>query len=120
MALEPSRTAAGSPRRARLLAAAFVALLALQLGVPLTRLAAPRPARFGWQMYTGFRPRPRVFAIAHDGRREPVELPPLFVRLRGEIDVAAVVPPHLCRTRPSLRAVRLEHPSGEVAELPCG
>ena len=81
---------------ARLLIAAIIAFLAVQLAVPAAALFGPRPARFSWHMYSALPPVPEAWTVTTDGRREQVDLGSLFAVQRAEIDYVAVVRAGLC------------------------
>lgn len=78
---------------ASLLIAAF---LAVQLVVPAVALFAPRPARFGWHMYSALPPVPQAWIVHADGSSEAVDVTSLFVVPRAEIDYAAALRDRLC------------------------
>ena len=90
---------------AALLVAAF---LTLQIGIPLAQLRQPRPARFGWQMFSGVREQPRVWTIRADGSSQPVDLLRYSGNPRGDLDYEKYLVPHLCRHEPSVLTVRLQ------------
>lgn len=70
--------------------------LALQVGVPLAALAGPRPARFGWHMYSAVRGLPEVAVRLHTGGVERVDAATLLARPRGEADYADGITRQLC------------------------
>ena len=96
------------PRRlttGRLGAALFVAAyLALQVGVPTARLFAPRPARFGWQMFAAAPRSPLVVATRVDGRRDTLDVDAYFAFQRGDLSRSAYgkLWPHICRVSPTV------------------
>ena len=74
-----------SIRRA-LLAAGIGLVVVLQLGIPAVNLLSPRPARFGWQMYSTAQPAPEAWTKSVDGTLEPLSLDGHWAVLRAEID----------------------------------
>jgi hypothetical protein len=99
----PSSTAADPTVRSRrwtvsaILAAAFaVAWLTVQLAIPAFALLEPRPARLGWQMYSGLATVPEAWTVGADGRAAAVDVQALFVVPRSEIDYVAVLRDGLC------------------------
>lgn len=88
-------------------AAFFVLFLLLQIGVPLVRLAKPRPARFGWQMYSAKLQRPRFSLVMRDGTTRPADLHPYVPQSRGEVDLERALPQHLCRAMPDVASVQI-------------
>ena len=95
------------PRR-RMLAAAvfFVVFLAIQIAVPLVQLVwSPRPARFGWQMYSVVSAAPRFELIMRDGVAKPLDITPYVTSLRGDVPIARFLPPHLCALFPDAAAI---------------
>lgn len=94
--------------RRRLTLVVFSAVILFQLGVPLAQLWAPRPARWGWQMYATL-PAPLTFSVVlHNGTVQPID-PAAYITLqRTEIDFATVLPPHLCHVTPGAVAVQIQ------------
>jgi hypothetical protein len=90
------------------LAALFCGVfVTLQVAVPLVKLASPRPARFGWHMWSA-RWRPATFVVVmRDGTKRPADLARHVGRGRGEMELAAALPPHLCRVVPEAAAVEV-------------
>jgi hypothetical protein len=101
-------------------AAFFVLFLAFQIAMPLVKLSAPRPARFGWHMFTAIPKRTQFTLLMRDGTRRPVDLT-LYVGLsRGEVNMRQELPPHLCRVVPDAIAVQITaNESGQVRTHPC-
>jgi hypothetical protein len=97
----------------------MAAFLAVQIAVPLVRLWAPRPARFGWQMYTSVRFHPRFEAVSTEGLITPVPTADFLGNPRGDIDLPADrIAIHLCAVTPGISAVRVEF-EGTTRDLPC-
>ena len=89
---------------------ALAAFLLGQVVVPTVQLFQPRPARFGWQMYTAKTIRLEVEARFAD-RVEKIE-PTAFVGyFRSEIDYGTFLPPLICQKYPSALSVTM---NGEV------
>ncbi|HEY1012253.1 MAG TPA: hypothetical protein VGE07_06060 [Herpetosiphonaceae bacterium] len=103
--------------RQRLLVGLCAAFLAVQALVPLAKLIGPRPARWGWQMYSMATMAPDFFAVSADGAEQPLDVRPYVASLRADMDWAKALPPHLCRQLPQLAAVRFRYadsrPGGE-------
>ena len=98
----------------------FVLFLLVQTGIPLVKLAAPRPARFGWQMFSGRQQRARFSLVMRDGRSQPVNLGRYVAQSRGEADLEKVLPPHLCRVVPDVASVQITAPrSGQPRAYKC-
>jgi hypothetical protein len=97
----------------RLGAALFVAAyLALQVGVPTARLFAPRPARFGWQMFAAAPRSPLVVATRVDGRRDTLDVDAYFAFQRGDLSRSAYgkLWPHICRVDPTAARLTVRWP----------
>jgi len=104
-------------------AAVGAVVLMLQFGVPTALLFAPRPARFGWQMFATHTLSP-AFAVEHaDGSRALVQIDDYFAFRRGDLDprVFDRLPAHLCRIDPSVVMVyeRRPGPAAPVEKHPC-
>ena len=91
----------------------FVLFLAIQTAVPLVQLWAPRPARFGWQMFTGTPQRPRFSLVMRDGTRRPADPGRYVAHSRGEVDLEKALPQHLCRVVPDLASVQITAPDSK-------
>jgi hypothetical protein len=97
----------------------MAAFLAVQIAVPLVRLWAPRPARFGWHMYSSVRSQPRFATVSVDGSVTAVRSADFLGNPRGDLDLAGDrVPAHLCAITPDIRAVRVEA-KGVLRDRPC-
>jgi hypothetical protein len=107
-----------TPRTA--LAAAFIAIfLALQVAVPAIALFGPRPARFGWQMYSALPPVPKAWTVAADGSEKPVDLATLFAAQRAEIDYESVLREGLCDAT-GANAIRIQATEdAPIEEIAC-
>ena len=94
----------------------FVVFLAAQILIPLAQLAwAPRPARFGWQMYSVASAAPRFELIMRDGVAKSLDITPYVTSLRGDVPLARFLPPHLCTLFPDAAAVHFEMDDGSQA-----
>jgi hypothetical protein len=104
----------GHMRAAEIAAALFfVAFLAIQLAVPIVQLvSAPRPARFGWQMYSVRSVPPRFDLLLRDGTSQPVALESYVTSLRADVPLVRFLPPHLCGIFPQAAAVRYQQDEG--------
>lgn len=96
------------PTRLKRKAAAwfFAAFLAIQIAVPLFQLIlAPRPARFGWQMYSVVSAAPRFELSMRDGAARPLDIAPYVTSMRADVPLVQFLPPHLCALFPDAAAV---------------
>jgi hypothetical protein len=99
----------------------FVGFLAAQLAIPLIQLAwSPRPARFGWQMYSVISAAPRFELIMHDGTAKPLDIRPYVTSMRGDVPLARFLPPHLCTLFPDATAIHYQMDDRSQAGIyPC-
>lgn len=119
----------GGSWRARDVTAAlvFLAVVAVQVGVPLHRLAvvaagATPPARFGWQMYSHTPVRLEISVVLDDGSARVVEPSMMLVMPRAEVPAKTLLPallPALCGASPRARAVAVAPEGGSTDTLPC-
>ena len=87
----------------------FVVFLAAQILIPLAQLVwSPRPARFGWQMYSVGSATPRFELIMRDGSAKRLDITPYVTSLRGDVPIARFLPPHLCTLFPDAAAIHYE------------
>ena len=94
----------------------FVVFLAVQILMPLAQLAwSPRPARFGWQMYSVVSSAPSFELIMRDGAAKPLDISPYVTSLRGDVPLARFLPSHLCRLFPDAAAVHYQMDDGSQA-----
>jgi len=107
------------PRWARIVVAGFcVVFLALQALVPLAQLLwAPRPARFGWQMFSVSAPPPDFAIVRADGSSAPIAIEPYVSSFRGDVPLAQFLPAHLCRVVPGAVAVRFQQAGAKQVEV---
>jgi hypothetical protein len=88
----------------------FVVYLIVQVSLPVYRLWAPRPARFGWQMFSSSVYPVRVRLLRRDGSEEPLDPAAYVGNPRADLDYERFVPPHICKMRPDVAAVRFQLP----------
>jgi|SRR4051812_3390624 len=94
----------------------FVVFLAAQILIPLAQLVwAPRPARFGWQMYSVESEAPRFELILRNGVTKPLDITPYVTSLRGDVPLARFLPRHLCTLFPNAAAVHYQMANGSQA-----
>ena len=99
----------------------FVVFLMAQLVIPLAQLAfSPRPARFGWQMYSVVSAAPRFELIMRDGVAKPLDITPYVTSLRGDVPLSRFLPPHLCMLFPDAVAIHYQMNDGsQVGTYQC-
>lgn len=94
-----------------------VVFLVTQITTPVVQLIwAPRPARFGWQMFSVNVPPPAFTAVLDDGTARPVVLESYVGSLRGDVPLAQFLPAHLCRVVPHVVAVRYQYRDAAQSE----
>lgn len=91
----------------------FVLFLLIQTAVPLVQLWAPRPARFGWQMFSARQQPSRFLLVMRDGTSQPANLPLYVAQSRGEVDLEKALPQHLCRVVPDVASVQITAPDSK-------
>jgi hypothetical protein len=94
--------------------------LTVQVGVATVLLSQPRPARFGWQMYSGIREALAYGVVRSDGSVEWVQRADYFGNFR--IDLDDIVEPAaamICARRPDATAVRANYLGGAQKDVPC-
>ncbi|HVL11170.1 MAG TPA: hypothetical protein VM529_01305 [Gemmata sp.] len=100
-----------SPVARRAAAVVFLLALGVMVGVPLARLAGPKPARFGWHMYSAGRPMPDVWVVYPDRTVHPVATEAVLGHHRSDFtDLERHLTPHLLRLYPGAVAVRYQRP----------
>ena len=97
-------------RSPRIAAAVVVAWLLVQLAVPLWNIASDDQDRFAWRMFSTFEPRPTFVVHTPTGQAE-ADLVALTARLRGDLELEAHIPAHLCDLTED--AVRVSWEPGE-------
>ena len=108
--------------RSRWAAVFVVAWGAIQVFVPLWLLAAPRPARFAWQMYSATPSYPEVVALRAGGRRDTLSMSTFLAAIRYDLSpqYRDLIGPHVCRVVPGLQAVDVRrYPTSPVQRLRC-
>ena len=96
----------------------FIVFLAAQILIPLAQLVwSPRPARFGWQMYSVVSAAPRFELIMRDGAAKPLDITPYVTSLRGDVPLARFLPMHLCMLFPDAAAVHYQMDDGSQAGI---
>ena len=109
-----------STRKHVLVTVFCLSYLAIQVLIPLALLAAPRPARFGWHMWSVRVAFPRFRLLMDDGTSTLPDLGRYVVTTRGEIDLRDALPPHLCRVVSGVAAVEISAPdSDQRSEYSC-
>lgn len=83
-------------RSPRLAAIVVVGWMLVQLAIPTWRLAADGQDRFAWRMFSTFEARP-TFVVHTPNDQRVVDLHEVTARLRGDLDLEAHLPDHLCR-----------------------
>jgi hypothetical protein len=91
--------------------------LAVQILVPIIQLGKTRPAHFGWQMFSDWRPIPTYWIVLADGSTREIDLHEHIAVRRLDADYHSVFPDYLLRTYSEALAVRWQWPdSAEVQE----
>lgn len=93
-----------SPAIAGLVVASF---LIVQLVVPISRFGDDSTRRFGWQMFSLARPSPQFVVTTSTGDIE-IALSDYMARVRADVDVTLLLPPHLCSVIPGADYVTWE------------
>lgn len=105
-----------TPRALAAAAFAFVYLF-LQVVVPLVALGESRPARFGWQMYSGAGHVPSVYAVVReDGTRTEYDAASYVGYPRADVRFDDHLPGFLCATHPQAVTVLTLSPDGQRVE----
>ena len=106
--------------RDRLVAAFALVFVGAQLLVATIALGAPRPAPFGWQMYSAVPAAHRFVVVEASGVERTVDPTAVLGKVRGEIDLVARLPEVLCASPPPPRRVVVLDERGERRrELRC-
>lgn len=88
----------------------MLVIVLIQLGIPASLVGAEDQPRFGWQMFSTGDPLPS-FEVVKGSDVEAIDLDEYMARDRDEIDVTALLPPHLCKVIPG--ATRIVWDTGE-------
>jgi hypothetical protein len=103
-----------------LAASVVIVVLAGQAIFCLLQLAKPRPARFGWQMYSGYKNPLQYRVVRRDGTSTLVSLDRYVANPRYELDeLERIVPPLICAREPDAVAVTLTFITKPTAEHRC-
>jgi hypothetical protein len=95
-------------RTSRLAAGIVIAVFVLvQLALPISRLGREDAARFGWQMYSVARPSPQ-FVVSTSAGDVDIRLHDYMARVRADIDIVGLLPPHLCEVVSGAQTVTWE------------
>jgi hypothetical protein len=104
--------------RHRLVVGLAALFLVVQIAVPIWMLFEPRPARVGWQMYSGARSLPEVVIVGEDGAEQVVDIIEYLAEPRAEIDYAARFAEQGCRLFDAV-VVRVKPVDGPAEEVEC-
>lgn len=110
-------TASSWNTRVLLNAALFVSILAVIVIVPLTAAFEPRPARFGWQMYSTLNYIPEAAIEGAAGNVTSVDVLALVADPRSEIHWAEPLSRLLCEREDSAAVVVTDR--GGTRRIPC-
>jgi hypothetical protein len=95
----------------------FIGFLIIQVIAPIVQLVwAPRPARFGWQMFSVNAPPPSFAVTLDDGTTRPIAIESFVTSLRGDVPLSQFLPPHLCRVVPHVVAVHWQFSESPQSE----
>jgi len=96
----------------------FVGFVLVQSITPVVQLLwAPRPARFGWQMFSIVAPPPAFTVVHDDGTSSAIDIEPYVTSLRGDVPLVEFLPRHLCRVVPHVVAVRIQPSNTDRPEV---
>lgn len=109
------------PSRPSVRSLLFWLILGAQLLVPVLQFDETRPARFGWQMFSGVGPPIEFTVELADGTVETVDIYDHLARPRPEMDFASSLPPGLCDRIDAAEAIQVEvgGPAGSATEFEC-
>ncbi len=96
-----------------------VVFLVIQVGIPAIQLFAPRPSRWGWQMYSGHRMPVSLEVVFADGHKEAVNPGKLLGYRRTEIDLTPQLVAQLCRAHIGATLIRGTSVLGKQQEVIC-
>ena len=96
----------------------IAAFMVLAVAIPTVALLSPRPARFGWQMYSVAHPAPRAWLQASDGSTREYDLADKLAVLRADVPDAAGVGRQLCMIGKSA-AVLVELRPSKLVRVAC-
>ncbi|MDP9270413.1 MAG: hypothetical protein M3P14_05485 [Chloroflexota bacterium] len=99
-------------------AAALAAFIAVQLAVPVVGLISPRPAQFGWQMYSVAEAAAQAWGEMADGSRTPIDLVGRLAVLRADTRDADAIGHALCADH-TYAAIILQFGDEPAERIPC-
>lgn len=106
-------------RSRRALAGVLISVIALQIAVPAIAMTQPKPARFGFQMYSGYGVG-SITVLDVSGDEVTVDAAALLPRaLRPELDWRLHVPAHFCEEIPTAATIVIEQDSTGRTVVPC-
>lgn len=92
-------------RSSRKIAAVLATVfLVVQLVVPISRFGDESARRFGWQMFSASATAPE-FVVTTDSDQVEINLDDYMARVRSDIDIETLLPPHLCSVVAGAREV---------------
>jgi hypothetical protein len=103
----------------RLAAIAVTAFLLGQVAIAAAGLFQPRPARFGWQMYSVADTAPRAWAVDEDGSQRQIDLVGRLAVLRADVRAAGDLARALCTFEADARAVVVELARTDAETVAC-
>jgi hypothetical protein len=116
--VQPPKTTGAT--KAKFIFVFAVGFLAFQFIVPAVLLSAPRPARLGWQMFSGVTKSPSFWVVTTDGVTNQINLADQVGYARLDIDYLSKIPRHLCDTEPNVVSVRYQTANDTaIEEYPC-
>jgi len=82
--------------------------LVVQLSIPILRFGdGDRAQRFAWQMFSTAEQSP-VFVVHTQDETMEIALGDFMARVRADIDIVSLMPPHLCEVVPDADRVTWE------------
>ena len=97
----------------------LAAVIAVQFAVPAVALLQEKPARFGFQMYSGYG-EGSITVLDRDGAELEVDLSALLPRtLRPELDWTRYVPEHFCAELPDAETIVIVQGATGTTSVPC-
>lgn len=99
----------------------FLGVFALQIAIPAAKLRSGSQSRFGWQMFARLGSDPWFGVRYADGSVDTVQVGDYLARVRSDIDLPALLPPHLCRQFDEAVTVlvRWRGVEGRATDYPC-
>ena len=80
-------------------AVAIVVFLAVQLAIPISRFGDEGARRFGWQMFSSAGQEPH-FVVTTSTEELEIDLEDYMAMIRVDVDIAGLMPEHLCSVIP--------------------